>query len=107
LAIRAEMLSRPQAASPKYVGDRFDVVSIAAQAGARSGRGLLRVLLGSYCDGDVPQADPGRITLNNNLYTLITMAFGKAAVRNRSKEWEHGRLCSRPYDLRPSGYRQD
>jgi uncharacterized protein (TIGR03435 family) len=66
-----------QTASPKYVVDRFDVVSIKpVQAGARSGRGLLRVPLRSYCDGDVPQADPGRIALNNNLYTLITMAYG-------------------------------
>ncbi len=57
--------------------DRFEVVSIRpVLAGARSGRAPLRVPLGSYCDGDAPQADPGRIALNNNLYTLITMAYG-------------------------------
>jgi hypothetical protein len=76
-----------QTASPKYVGDRFEVVSIKpAQAEARSGR-VLRVPLGSYCDGDVPQADPGRIALNNNLYTLITMAYGLNCLSRTWLTW--------------------
>src|SRR5262249_1700745 len=62
--------------------ERFEVVSIRPSGpdrnlptGARGGRVPLPVPLGSYCDGDVPQVNPGRIVLNSNLYTLITVAY--------------------------------
>jgi uncharacterized protein (TIGR03435 family) len=72
----------PQAASLQDPRERFEVVSIRPSGpdrnlprGARGGRVRLRLPLGSDCDGDVPQVNPGRIVLNNNVYTLISFAY--------------------------------
>jgi uncharacterized protein (TIGR03435 family) len=67
-------------------GDRFEVVSIRrsdpnAGAGQRGAPGTA-----SYgCAGNGPTVDPGRIIFNNqNLYTLVTMAYGFDCVRAMS-----------------------